>query len=130
MLFRDQLLEIRGGKTGSLFETLDEVAGVAETGHFGYLGNFVVGVFQQGHCVINANMVQIIIEINTGFFFEKKTKIRCVDIVLTAEILNGYIFHKIICHILHSQGADGAESAQVLLHHHQIQRQNIAEAVI
>ena len=102
------MFKIGWRKTGSLLEALNEVAGVAKTGQFGYLGNLVVGVFQQGHCVINSNLIQIIVEINTGFLFKQKSKIGSIDVVLITEILDRYILCKILGHILHSQQANGA----------------------
>ena len=102
------LLEVRRGQAGSLLETLDEVTGIAKSGQLGYLGNFIVGVFQQGHCVINSNLIQIIVEINTGFLFKQKSEIGSIDVVLITEILDRYILGKIFGHILHSQQANGA----------------------
>lgn len=64
------MLEVGRGQAGSLLETLNEVAGIAKTGQLGYLGNLVVGIFQQGHGVVDSNLIQIIIEIDAGFLFE------------------------------------------------------------
>lgn len=97
------MFKIGWGKTGSLLKALNEVAGVTKTGQFGYLGNFVVGVFQQGHGVIDSNLIQIIVEIDAGLLLEQESKIGSVDVVLIAEVLNGYILRKVLGHILHGQ---------------------------
>ena len=123
------MLEVGWGHTGPLFKALDKIAGVAEAGHLRDLGDLMVGVFQQRHSVIDANLIKIVIEIHTGFFLEKETKIGRIDIVLAAKILYGNIFHEIVSNILHCKGANGAEPTQMLLHHHQIHRQNVIKAI-